>query len=391
LTGGNNACQIQWNAVANVNSTYTGQYYVYGRTSGGQDVRFGMTATEAGCNAGGTCSFTDVGAAGTAEAVPTSAGNVWSVKNLFETKECGAQAGSSCLIEGNLFEQTWFSFVGQQAGAIVLHSLQEPDQMASVVTRNLTFRYNKIRMSSTAMSIASAEPNNNPGGLNENITIQHNLFYDMGSDQGDYNTTILFSGGTFRPSMCGRNHQAAAGLTLDHNTFISTSANKGYITVNSVAAEACGVNWPHEDLKIKNNIFMRGEDPGDWEFTYLNHDGAYQNGRNADATWAVIATGDNKEWARNVVFGASNPVTNYEDCAGCFFPADQNDFESQFVDYDGKNFRLAADSDWKDQGTDGVDVGANIDAIEAFTSIALSGNNTGNVSTTIIRIRIKGE
>ena len=52
------------------------EYRVYGRTAGAQATYWTVTGTE----------FVDTGAAGTSEAVPTSAGTLWSVKNLFELK-----------------------------------------------------------------------------------------------------------------------------------------------------------------------------------------------------------------------------------------------------------------------------------------------------------------
>jgi hypothetical protein len=375
LSGGNNACQLQWAASANVTATYTGEYYIYGRTQGGQNIRFSISPSSAGCSAGtGTCTFTDVGDAGTSEAVPTTAGNVWSVKNLFETKECGAQNGTSCLIEGNIFEQSWFSANGQQAGAIVLHVLQEGDRMPSVVTRNLTFRNNKIRLAATALSLASTDTQNMPSGRGENLTIQNNLFYQLGQDQGNYTWTIQLSSGSFRPSMCGRNSQAASGITFDHNTFISTSANRGYLVFLS-AAEACDELWTYENLKIKNNIFMRGaETPvSGFGMNYLTPAGSF-TADDGDATWAAISSGASKEWAKNVIENAT--ASEYEDCTGCIIPADLATFEAQFVDYDGGDYSLAAGSAWNNAGTDGTDIGANIDTIEAFTDIALSGDDS---------------
>ena len=44
----------------------------------------------------------DTGAAGTASAVPTSAGQLWTIKNLLELKNA-----KLVLIEGNIFENCW--------------------------------------------------------------------------------------------------------------------------------------------------------------------------------------------------------------------------------------------------------------------------------------------
>ena len=379
LSGGNNACQIQWAASANVTATYTGAYLVYGRAQGAQDIYFSVTPSDAGCSAGtGTCSFTDIGGGGTSEAVPTTPGNLWSVKNLFETKECGALPDTNCLIEGNLFEQSWFQAPGNQGAAIVLHLLQEGDRSPSVVTRNVTFRNNKVRLASSAMSIASSDTQNLPSGLAENITIQNNLFYQLGVDQGQYYQTLNLGSGSFRPQMCGRNLNAGKNFTIDHNTFISTSANRGYLVAHSANESACQELWTYENLKVKNNIFIHGNDGegNGFGFNYLNVNGAYSS-PNGNNTWAAISSGASAEWMNNVVRGA-NPAW-YTNCVDCIIP-DVPTFEAGFVDYDGENYRLVGGSSW--DASDGGDIGANIDTIEAWTNIALSGDNSGSDAST---------
>jgi hypothetical protein len=376
VSGVNNACELTWNASANVTPTYDGEYYIYGRTSGGQNIRFSISAADAGCSAGtGTCTFTDVGDAGTSEDVPTTDGNEWSIKNLFETKECGATLGSSCLIEGNLFEQTWWNVVGQQSAAITLH-LKNDDQMVSAVTRNLTFRNNMIRMGPGAISVAQSETGTRPAGVAENITVQNNLFYQLGSDQGHYIWTVYMPGGNMKPSECGRNIFAGTNITFDHNTFISSSSNRGYFVVTSSANISCDEMWTHENLKIKNNIFMHGVDgdpPGTgFGFNYEGLSGF--SSPNGNDTWAVISSGASKEWAHNVIQGANSSF--YTDCTNCLTP-DQTTFEAYFVDYASENFRVTSGSPLFQAGTDGADIGADIDAIEEWTDIALSGDNSG--------------
>ena len=79
------------------------EYRVYGRTPGAEAIYWTVTTTE----------FVDTGAAGTSEAVPTTAGTVWSVKNIFELKNA-----RNVVVEDNIFENHWKE--SQPGYAIVL-------------------------------------------------------------------------------------------------------------------------------------------------------------------------------------------------------------------------------------------------------------------------------
>ena len=86
-----------------------------------------------------------------------------------------------------------------------------------------------------------------------------------------------------------------------------------------------------------------------------------------DAAW-----GGNWTFVKNAIIGAnfkSYPSDNY-------FPASIQ--AVKFVDHTGDetgNYRLAPDSPFRGAGTDGKDIGADIDAIEAATA----GVRTGNI------------
>ena len=65
---------------------------------------------------------------------------------------------------------------------------------------------------------------------------------------------------------------------------------------------------------------------------------------------------------RNVLVGAAPELYS----ANNLFPASQNDVG--FVDFVGGNYRLSAVSPYKNAGTDGADIGADIDVIEDATA-----------------------
>src|SRR5207248_915362 len=75
--------------------------------------------------------------------------------------------------------------------------------------------------------------------------------------------------------------------------------------------------------------------------------------------------------AANVLAGGPSSVYP----AGNYFPA-VADWQAQFVDFAGRNYRLVATSPFKNAGTDGKDLGADVDAVEQSIANAISGDNT---------------
>jgi hypothetical protein len=77
---------------------------------------------------------------------------------------------------------------------------------------------------------------------------------------------------------------------------------------------------------------------------------------------------------RNVIVGAN--ATNQT--AGNFFPANLG--AVRFVDYASGDYRLAAGSPYKNAGTDGLDVGANLSSAKlAATSVVAPANPPMNI------------
>ena len=73
---------------------------------------------------------------------------------------------------------------------------------------------------------------------------------------------------------------------------------------------------------------------------------------------------------KNVMKGG--PSSLYSTRPGNFFPVDWTDV--RFVDQANGNYKLASNSAYRNAGTDGKDVGANIDLLNGYTAHAISGN-----------------
>ena len=100
---------------------------------------------------------------------PQSWHGVWTVKNLFETKNA-----QRLLIEGNVFEGSWQD--AQTGFAIVLKSSNDQGGCSWCITADLTFRYNIVRDAEMGFSISAGEDYNG-GGFEylRRVVVQHNL------------------------------------------------------------------------------------------------------------------------------------------------------------------------------------------------------------------------
>jgi len=186
------AVRLQWQAVAGAT-----EYRVYGRTVGDQNTFWRVTGTE----------FVDTGAAGTSEAVPTSAGTVWSVKNLFELKNA-----RNVVVEENIFENHWRQ---AQAGyAIVLTPRNSQGGCGWCVVEHVRFERNIVRNAAAGVNVLGYD-GGNPSRQAREIVFRQNLFGL---------STALGGNGWFM--IVG---DAPRDLTVEHNTIDSNGNTVLYV------------------------------------------------------------------------------------------------------------------------------------------------------------------
>ena len=238
---------------------------------------------------------------------------VWTVKNVFELKNA-----QRVLVEGNVFENNWVD--AQDGFALVFKSENQSGTAPWSVTRNVTFRYNKIINTPSGLNIGASYGNALEGA--NRILVQQNLFDRVG-------TPALGGGGRLWQLV-----DDPTDLTFDHNTGFATSAalmlaalQKTYVTV-------------------RNNVIARGD--------YGIFGSGQGEGKQAIGYYlrASVIT-------HNVIIGAKADLYP----PGNFFPARAADVG--FVAPNEGNFRLAHDSPYKRAGTDGRDLGADIDSLDA--------------------------
>lgn len=268
---------------------------------------------------------------------------VWTVKNLFEFK-----AGQRALIEGNIFENNWKH---AQAGfGILFQALTDENTAPWVRVRDITFRCNKIINSAAGVNVLArvAYSTNNttpvlPTEPASRLAFYNNVFDKIGHELGVVGMGEDPRNG--RVFQVLRDHQY---VTFDHNTAISPDA---YMALSLDNDEA-----PSNGFIFRNNILSRGQ--------YGVFGSNYSEGSGAINHYLPNSTVD-----ANALVGA--PANLYP-TGNFFFPLD--DSAVGFMDLAQNNLRLSSTSSCKNKGTDGLDLGADINAVEALTLGVTKGN-----------------
>ena len=146
-----NAVRIRWDAVPGAT-----EYLVYGRTPGVETIFWKVTTTE----------FVDTGAAGSSGNVPTTAGTVWMVKNLFELKNA-----RHVVVAGNIFENHWKE--SQPGYSIVLTPRNSGGSCPWCIVEDVTFQYNLLTNVAGGFNVLGYD---SPGVTRQtnNLTFVHN-------------------------------------------------------------------------------------------------------------------------------------------------------------------------------------------------------------------------
>jgi hypothetical protein len=307
---------VQWAAVPDA-----AEYLVYGRTAGGENHYWRVTTTTFSDDG------TSVGTAGTA----SSAGTVWQVKNLFELKNARhVQA------DFNLLEHNWAQ---AQAGTAILFTPRNQYGSCTWCTvEDVTFEYNIVRSIAGGIQVLGWDNLHQSQQANA-IRIRNNEVYDLSKSWGSNAYFLYITGGP-------------RDVTVDHNTIISPNGSGVLIADGAPVANFVFTN----NLARHNSygIFGSGYAIGNATIAHYFPD-------------SVIT--------RNVLAGGK--ASAYP--AGNEFPT-TSDFEAHFVNYAESDFALVPSTGWHGTGTDGLDLGADIEKILA----SRTDTNPPQVATTTL-------
>jgi hypothetical protein len=275
------------------------------------------------------------------------AGTEWQVKNLAEFKNA-----QRVLVEGNLMENNWAQ---AQDGHAVLFTPRNQDGNCSWCTvSNITFRYNVVQHSGAGFNISGADAaspcgdGSGPSLPATNIQISHVLARDI-SNGNEY----MQGAGGMVQMLNGSNScvtSPPANITINHLTGLQTGKTGNF-----------GDNYSNNqmpDVVIENSIFSEGT------YGWLGTNEGEGNGTFAAYFSSLVFTA-------NVQEGGS--AGSYNQYSGNYFPSSWSTvaFTDQ-TDCLGGTYSLVActlqsSSPYYEAGTDGMDLGANIGAINAAT------------------------
>jgi hypothetical protein len=249
---------------------------------------------------------------------PSYAGNEWSIKNILEFKNA-----ARVLVRCNVFENNW---AHAQVGFAILLTPRNQDGTASWSgVSDVTIVDNILRHSASGINI-SGEDDLHPSQQTARIVVTDNLIYDLD------NSKFGGDGRIFQIITPGKPTQ---GLKIEHNTaFVNGNAA---VTMGDTTVVASG-------LIFRNNILSHG-----------NY-GVFGSGK-GEGTAALDFFAPGYVFQSNALIGynqGSYPANN-------FFPAMPADVG--FVDYAGGDYRLGATSMFKAKGSDGRDVGADVEDV----------------------------
>jgi regulation of enolase protein 1 (concanavalin A-like superfamily) len=247
---------------------------------------------------------------------------VWTVKNLLEMKNA-----RRVLVDGNLLEYCW---TDAQQGYAILFTPRPSDSGPAAVVEDITFTNNIVRNVAAVFHIQGSDSlyEADPSSLRtRRIQIANNLFTNI-------------DGAAWAGDGCFMKIGAAQAVTVEHNTILQTGA---------ITKTWGGVS---ENFIFRNNIARHNEYgiSGDYREPGNPTINTYFPGSIITAN-AIITEGS-VYWNTDQMYPPGN-----------FFPG--TNLSIGFIDLAGGNFRLAASSAYRNRGTDGRDIGVDIDALEA--------------------------
>jgi hypothetical protein len=238
----------------------------------------------------------------------------YAMKNLLEFKNA-----RRVLVTGNTFVNN--PLQGQDGFAILItprNSSREP----WAVTSDIEFSGNTLINVGSGINVMGQD-HPNPSQLTERILIRNNLMIVTGLNGADGRGFQLVNGGS--------------DYTIDHNTIVNSP-----VVPNSDLIMSQTAAW---SPKVTNFVFTNNLSTG-------THYGVFGSGV-GQGTAALNGNFTDWTFSKNAIVDA--PAGSYP--AGNFFPTSAA--VVRFANYAGGNYTLAADSPYKNAGTDGTDIGVN--------------------------------
>ena len=268
----------------------------------------------------------------------------YNVKNLFELK-----TGRRVLVEGNVMENCWSD--GQSGVAIVL-KLGNWSSSQHLTTEDIVFRNNIVRGAAGGVTIQGRDySENSPPGLVRRFSFTNNVFDDINAS--------WVSAGSIGGNFLYMTH-GPLDVHFDHNTIINSRTT---LIVDTP-------QYPTTGFRFTNNIIGH------------NRYGVWSDVGAGNPTFTKYFSDAGHAFTKNVLVDVYYSYrNNYTSRPGNFLLVGPSNLSANpalwdnvgFTDRAARDYRLTASSPYKNAGTDGKDVGANIDLLNMATAGALGG------------------
>jgi hypothetical protein len=276
---------------------------------------------------------------------PNFIGTEFIVKNLFELKNA-----ERVLLEGNVLENSWQGY-SQNGSALLLTPKNQSGACPLCRVNDITVRLLWISNVGSGLQIAN--------GLSDSG--------DAAKDGGRYSIHDLVIEGINAKEGGGRGFQISSNMTGQfqlHDVAIAhvTAFPDPSTGVMSVGAAASGPKLLN--FTFVDNIVTAGQYP------IWSTGGGTGNCASSDVPVTVVQSCFSPvDFSHNAIFGATSNFPPSKWPTGNDFPTDGNavGFVS-FANGNGGDYHLSAGSPFKAKASDGKDIGADIDAIEAATA-----------------------
>lgn len=274
-------------------------------------------------------------------------GNPFIVKNHFELKNA-----QRLLFEGNIAENTWGGF-SQTGYSLLLTPKSQAQGNTSVCPKcmvtDVTIRYNKVSHAAAGMQIATVL--SDAGGAA--AAGGHYSIHDVTFD--DINATAYRGGGPLFLVMNAWATNALNNVSINHITGLGDT-NHPLLSVGDFTylPKISGFTFT-------NNLVLAGDSPvwstGGGPTNCAYHDVPITTINACFSTYSFV---------KNAIIGSSSNLSPSKWPAGNFFPSDAA--LVRFSNPQAGDYHLLPSSPYKQAGTDGKDLGADIDALETATA-----------------------
>ena len=268
-------------------------------------------------------------------------GNSFIVKNLFELKNA-----QRVLLDGNILENNWGGFT--QVGFAILLTPKNPGGCPICQVTDVTIRYNSISHVGSGLQIANALSDNGSSPVDG----QRYSIHDVVIDDID---GVKYGG----PSEFAQVSVSAGAPLLQNLTINHITAFPSHMLF--LIGDMVATTTPMKNFVFTNSIVNAGSAP-----VWSTGGGPANCAFHDNPLITFNACFDGYTFAANAIIASSSAYRPADWPAHNFFPASAA--AVRFVNYNngnGGDYRLQASSPYKGKGTDGKDLGADVDAIHS--------------------------